>query len=219
MTNEEFLQLLKNPNEILPEHTSELKEITGYYPFFAQAQMLYAKALLSSKSVHTERHIRMATIYCSDKHWFYFYLYPEKKPLGEDNQHERTAKYQGSYFDFINNAGSNEEEISLSLKNLAERLKQARQLVLHESNEKTVQKSETSVNKQTKVEFSLPDYYLNETRKEDITEEQAKKYISERKYAEAIEILKKLNLINPKKSVYFADQIRFLEKVLANIKK
>ena len=49
--------------------------------------------------------------------------------------------------------------------------------------------------------------------------ENLKKCIREKKYAEAIEILKKLNLINPKKSIYFADQIRFLEKALVNSKK
>ena len=45
-----------------------------------------------------------------------------------------------------------------------------------------------------------------------------KKMIEERKYSEAIEILRSFNLNNPKKSVYFADQIRFLEKVILNSK-
>ena len=53
----------------------------------------------------------------------------------------------------------------------------------------------------------------------EITEENAKKLIFERKYKQAIVILKQLNLNNPKKSVYFADQIRFLEKVIENLKK
>jgi len=53
----------------------------------------------------------------------------------------------------------------------------------------------------------------------DISESNAKKLISEHKYKEAIEILRAINLNNPKKSVYFADQIRFLEKVIANSKK
>jgi len=53
----------------------------------------------------------------------------------------------------------------------------------------------------------------------EITESNAKKLIAERKYKEAIEILRALNLNNPKKSVYFADQIRFLEKVIVNSKK
>ena len=50
-------------------------------------------------------------------------------------------------------------------------------------------------------------------------EVQAKKLIAERKYSDAIEILQKLNLNNPKKSVYFADKIRFLEKIVENAKK
>jgi len=53
----------------------------------------------------------------------------------------------------------------------------------------------------------------------EISESNAKKLIIEHKYPEAIEILRALNLNNPKKSVYFADQIRFLEKVIANSKK
>jgi len=53
----------------------------------------------------------------------------------------------------------------------------------------------------------------------EISENIAKKLIAERKYADAIEILRALNLNNPKKSVYFADQIRFLEKVIVNSKK
>jgi len=47
-------------------------------------------------------------------------------------------------------------------------------------------------------------------------EEEVKVLISKRSYREAIEILEQLNLINPKKSVYFADQIRFLKKVIEN---
>ncbi len=219
MTKEEFLHLVKNPQTVTAANAAELKEMALYYPFFAQAQILYAKSLVLSKNVHAERQLKFASLYCADKHWFFYYIYPEKKPLGENQQYERVARYHGNYFDIVENAGSNEEEIIVSLKNLAERLKQARQLVLHESTEKSATQNETNTKKTTKVEFSLPDYYANEVKNEEISEERSKILIREKKYAEALEILKKLNLINPKKSVYFADQIRFLEKVLANKKK
>ena len=52
----------------------------------------------------------------------------------------------------------------------------------------------------------------------DRMEEQVRLLIHDAKYSEAIEILKQLNLINPKKSIYFADQIRFLEKIVENLK-
>ena len=89
-------------------------------------------------------------------------------------------------------------------------------MVQHENEETSTSKNVNTTKKSVKVEFSLPDYYANEVKNEEITEEQAKRYIRDRKYAEAIEILKKLNLINPKKSVYFADQIRFLKKIIQN---
>ncbi len=51
-----------------------------------------------------------------------------------------------------------------------------------------------------------------------LTESLAKIYIKQKKYAKALEIIKKLSLKYPEKNVYFADQIRYLEKIIINIK-
>lgn len=50
------------------------------------------------------------------------------------------------------------------------------------------------------------------------TETLAKIYIKQQRYEKALEIIKKLNLKYPKKNTYFADQIRFLEKLIINAK-
>ena len=50
------------------------------------------------------------------------------------------------------------------------------------------------------------------------TETLARIYIKQGRFEKAIEIIRKLNLVYPKKNAYFADQIRFLEKVIANNK-
>ena len=50
------------------------------------------------------------------------------------------------------------------------------------------------------------------------SESLAKIYIQQRRYAKALEIIRKLNLNNPEKNIYFADQIRFLEKLIINVK-
>ena len=50
------------------------------------------------------------------------------------------------------------------------------------------------------------------------TETLAKIYIKQQRYAKALEIIKKLSLKYPKKNAYFADQIRFLEKLIINAK-
>jgi len=46
----------------------------------------------------------------------------------------------------------------------------------------------------------------------------AKIYVKQQRYSKALEIIKKLSLKYPKKNAYFADQIRFLEKLIINAK-
>ena len=50
------------------------------------------------------------------------------------------------------------------------------------------------------------------------TETLAQIYIKQGRYSKALEIIKRLNLNYPKKNAYFADQIRFLEKLIINNK-
>ena len=48
------------------------------------------------------------------------------------------------------------------------------------------------------------------------TETFARIYIKQGNYSKALEIIQQLSLENPKKNVYFADQIRFLQKLIIN---
>lgn len=60
-----------------------------------------------------------------------------------------------------------------------------------------------------------------DTKDEDegyFTETLARIYIKQGRYSKALEIIKRLNLNYPKKNAYFADQIRFLEKLIINNK-
>ena len=51
---------------------------------------------------------------------------------------------------------------------------------------------------------------------EFFTETLARIYIKQGRYSKALEIIRRLSLDNPKKNAYFADQIRFLEKLVIN---
>lgn len=75
-----------------------------------------------------------------------------------------------------------------------------------------------------KIEEEEP---LSSSRKEEdedaaeeeyLTETLAKIYIKQGRYIKAVEIIRKLSAIYPKKNSYFADQIRFLEKLIINNK-
>lgn len=67
---------------------------------------------------------------------------------------------------------------------------------------------EVAGNALTADEESLEEGYFTETL--------AKIYIKQRKYSRALEIIRSLYLQFPEKNAYFADQIRFLEKLIIN---
>lgn len=58
----------------------------------------------------------------------------------------------------------------------------------------------------------------NESNEGYYTETLARIYIQQGKYDRALEIIKRINLNIPNKNAYFADQIRFLEKLIRNSK-
>ena len=65
------------------------------------------------------------------------------------------------------------------------------------------------VEKETTEEDSVPEEgYFTETL--------ARIYIKQGRYSKALEIIQRLSLQYPKKNAYFADQIRFLEKLIIN---
>ena len=109
------------------------------------------------------------------------------------------------------------------------------------SNEKKEEKAETeetfyleeSEEEENEIEVSQPIETKKRTRSKKIIEDEegekdidesyftetlAKIYVKQKRYDKALEIIRSINLKNPKKSAYFADQIRFLEKLLQNNK-
>ena len=84
---------------------------------------------------------------------------------------------------------------------------------LHEEGGKIELKEETE------YEPEIPDEdndTQNSVEEEYFTETLARIYIKQGRYLKALEIIQRLNLIYPKKNSYFADQIRFLEKIIRN---
>ncbi len=63
---------------------------------------------------------------------------------------------------------------------------------------------------------STPSESENEVESEYFTETLARIYIKQGRYSKALEIIQRLSLQIPKKNAYFADQIRFLEKLIIN---
>jgi len=230
MTQEEFISLVKQPESVAAQHVSDLKEMVERFPYFVPSRILLTKSLQLSNSIHFEAHLKTTTVFIPSRRWLYYYLYPEKQLSAEPYRREKNAKSGGDYFDMLNVVESGGGDTRQSLKNLADKLKSARSLVNIPSVPLKIQSDkvaknidvETSVNELDRKVVEVVDANpvdVSVSQSFENSEANAKKLISERKYNEAIVILKELNLNNPKKSVYFADQIRFLEKVVSKSKK
>lgn len=217
MTAADFTKLINHPDTVESQHASDLKILTERYPYFYQARLLWLKSLQKSNSIHFESQVDLTALYASDRRWLYFYLYPERKLNQQANQQQRDPKFTGSYFDMLEAAESEGGDAHLSLKKIAESLKASRALLAIERKEKVITKpEEKSQTKDSKVLVPVIDYFKYDEQADAITlEEKSKQYIREKRYREAIEVLNQLYLINPKKSIYFADQIRYLEKIIA----
>lgn len=70
----------------------------------------------------------------------------------------------------------------------------------------------------SEIEVQGPPKISDEGENGCFTETLAKIYVKQHRYEKALEIFKRISLNNPKKSAYFADQIRFLEKLIINAK-
>ena len=221
MTHEEFISIVKNPTTVSGKHVDDLKEMIGFYPYFVQPRLLLAKAACDAKSIYAQKYVDRASMYCADRRRLFYYLHPDKN-VEQKYKIERIPKYSGSYFDLVNTVEAEGGDTRQTLKNLAERLKLARVGAVGHA-DTTKDTAEKQLTSREPVHIPIPDYFGDKVQPleaySQISEENLKKCIREKKYAEAIEILKKLNLINPKKSIYFADQIRFLEKILVNTNK
>ena len=216
MNHEEFISFIRNPESIKTGHVSDLKELIDLYPYFVLPRLFLIKALQQSNSIHFAANIKVVSLYSTNRRWLYYYLHPEKKLSTEPYKHDRVSKFSGNYFDMINLVETQGGDTQQSLKNLAERLKSARKMIVTSPKISKINlpiKINNIISKEKKTSIQT------DPNIEEISESNAKNLILKRKYKESIEILKVLNLNNPKKSVYFADQIRFLEKVIANSKK
>ena len=83
-------------------------------------------------------------------------------------------------------------------------------IVLTDNEDNESEQEKRSANEKPELE--------SEGNNEILTEIMAGIYIKQGKYENAVKIIRQLSLKYPKKNRYFADQIRFLEKLIINNK-
>lgn len=194
--------MLKNPENVNETHISDLRTMLETFPFLASVRVMLTLALKKTQSVDFLLVAQQTALYVTDRRWFYFFLFPEKLKQTVENEKYINTQSSGEYFDMLEKIERSSCDTRQSLRSLAEKLKSARQ-------EFSVQKHRTEQKHQSvEIQQIKDEFYWQQK------EIETKKLIAEKKYSDALAILYEINLNIPKKSVYFADQIRFLEKII-----
>ncbi len=129
------------------------------------------------------------------------------------------------YFSYISIYPGSERKRSVNTTDLQLKSSEENKLQGHELIDAFIEKQSAGlqINKESEIihDESIP---ASETSEEAIsestfTETLARIYIKQKRYDRALEIIRSLNLKYPEKNIYFADQIKFLEKLIANTKK
>jgi hypothetical protein len=208
MTSSDIILWIKQPELLNASTLYELRTMVARYPYFQTLRLLYLKNLYLLHDETFGPELRKSALFVADRSKLYYLIEGDKlavkpakgtKALAPEQKEEpnenRTLSLINSFLAEVPDDQTVNDELDLSPL--------TQEYVLTDDNignEETVE-SEAE---------ELDDSYFTETL--------AKIYIKQRRYGKALEIIRKLNLKYPKKSIYFADQIRFLEKLVINEK-
>ncbi|MDR0835036.1 MAG: hypothetical protein LBN11_00440, partial [Tannerella sp.] len=246
MTKNELYKWIANPSTLTKASLSELKQLIDEYPYFQAARILYLKNLSVVEDVLFNKELKRMSVYVPDRKRLYMLIESNRfenqaasvvaetetiqtVPQKENSEAKTEEKFKNQYItippaDYISWLESNAEDI-VPQESEENRLKHQDLIDSFMENDGKVQinKQENEEKKQenekeseiiplnaTFEKNSLDDSYFTETL--------ARVYFSQKRYDKALEIIRVLNLKYPEKNVYFADQIRYLEKII-NIKK
>ena len=224
----------------------QLRQIVDRYPYYQAARILLLRTLFEARDPSFGQELRRTALYVpSRKVLFQFVESDKAKPVAAPSKvhrrHEHTEEGQDRtnslIDDFLStNAGSQPKKPKsrYTVDATTDYIGYLLQIEADGATEET-QKEEAPVlgqkaidhflDEQGKItiqehpeeELQKPETNGGATEKGEIfTETLARIYIKQGKYDKALEIIQRLSLKYPKKNRYFADQMRYLEKLIVN---
>ncbi len=218
---------------------NHLRQLVERYPYFHAAHILHLRSLYQNHDASFGQELRKAALYVPSREVIYQMIegqrlnpaqYAQSQNVrhknGTNDTQDRTESLIGQFLDTVNDPKPRRVQKQDATVDYLEFLRQsdADSEVFAQPSatgddviDKFLQKQvKFNIHEHSDEELLLPQEQENEGESDVLTEMMAKIYIKQGKYEKAYEIIKRLSLKNPKKNRYFADQMRFLQKIIIN---
>jgi hypothetical protein len=214
------------------ETLTELRGLLDDYPYFSVARMLYLKNLAMLEDVRLDRELKRMSVFVPDRERLFMLLNAQlfatsPRPVVKESKAAAAAAAKPvkpaaaasviNTNDYVGWLEENAEDIVES-----EEVRLHRQELIDDfiANRRSRVTPQPSVANETDSGDGLPptnDEVTSATAAIDdayFTETLARVYVKQKKFDKALEIIRALNAKYPEKNIYFADQIRFLERII-----
>lgn len=238
MDKSDFIRFITDNGKLDEDTLLELEKLMCEYPYFQSARLLLAKNRYAINREEFDKDLQKTAIFCADRSQLFYLINGDRYGqffLQGKASDDPTQALLDSYLDGFLTEDQQPEGLEniVSVDYLAylHRMEREMPLGTHEMEEKELKHHEIIdrfLEKAEAHEIAFPPFISEPEQTERTVEELqgdgflteilAKIYIKQKKYKQALEIIKQLSLNFPKKSVYFADQIRFLELLILNEK-
>lgn len=240
MDKEKLYGFVKEPDTLTTATEEALKTVVEAYPCFQTSRLLYTKYLDLANSDRYIEELGKTAVLCGDRRKLFYLIYRESyhKQLPQPEvQHsgvkDRTEELLDSFLTSLGEGETNETTLDNGALNIVssdyfsylESVEETfdpagdRKLQHHDLIDAFIEKAASEplfAPYDPGTDAADKKSASDDDGGEFLTETLAKIYIKQKKYEQALTIIKRLSLNFPKKSIYFADQIRFLEFLIMN---
>ena len=204
------------------------------YPYFSVLRLLYLRKLYAENHEGKERALNKNALYISDRKNLFFFL--EAPDYINDRTKKETDPFRliDEYLSAVN-ASQKQELTDLYLLQPTSYSDYLQWNLSEGKKPHTKEKKEPDPNTEyqellktlaPQIEKTADDVSPSDKEQENtnnfqksyFTETLARIYIKQKRYEKALQIIRNLSLKYPKKNIYFADQIKLLEKLIINDK-